>query len=58
MSAEPHAGHKIGWRDPKVGNVQHSYLIFSRESFNSNTGLVYAMAISSKVRESNSRKNC
>lgn len=51
-------GHKIGWRDPKVGNVQHSYLIFSRESFNSNTGLVYAMAISSKVRESNSRKNC
>ena len=52
MSAEPHAGHEIGGHDSQDGNIRRPYLVLSRESFNSNTGLVYAMAISSKVRES------
>lgn len=52
MSAEPHSGHEIGGHDAKAGNVRRPYLILSRESFNANTGLVYAMAITSKVRES------
>lgn len=52
ISAEPHAGHEIGGHDANAGNVRRPYLVLSRESFNSNTGLVYAMAITSKVRES------
>ena len=56
MSAEPHAGHEIGGHDPQGGNIRRPYLVLSRDSFNSNTGLVYAMAISSKVRESQIRE--
>lgn len=52
MSAEPHAGHEIGGHDPKNNDIRRPYLILSRKSFNSNTGLVYAMAITSKHRES------
>ena len=52
MSAEPHAGQEIGGHNLTQGNIRCPFLILSRESFNSRTGLVYAMAITSKHRKS------
>ncbi|QIA88701.1 type II toxin-antitoxin system PemK/MazF family toxin (plasmid) [Lactobacillus johnsonii] len=52
MDAEPHAGHEIGGHDPENQNDRRPYLVLSKEAFNYKTGLVHAMAISSKVKES------
>lgn len=52
MDAGPHAGHEIGGHDPENQNDRRPYLVLSKAAFNYKTGLVHAMAISSKVRES------
>lgn len=57
MDAEPHAGREIGGHDVDSGNVRRPFLILSRHSFNAKTGLVYAMAITSKHRKSPIRES-
>lgn len=56
MDSEPHRGHEIGGHDPNNGNIRRPFLVLSGNVYNEKTGLVYAMAISSKHRESPFRK--
>ncbi|WEV37620.1 type II toxin-antitoxin system PemK/MazF family toxin [Lactobacillus sp. ESL0677] len=51
MDAEPHSGSEIGGHLPEKGNIRRPFLILSRDSYNSKTGRVYAMAISHVHRE-------
>jgi len=50
IDAEPHVGHEEGGHNPLTGNIQHPFVVISKDQYNAFTSLIIGMPITSKSK--------
>ena len=53
--AEPHAGHEMGGRNPKKGNIRRHYVVMSTSAYNEATHMFIGMPITTANYSNNPR---